>query len=91
MTKSTESKDSPTDTDFVPPAEQRFQFALSGQDLQFNTIKCNPCNQVTPHQWLMVQVEPSLIAPEKFTVLTLNEMARRLILCQNCGNIRLIK
>lgn len=90
MSKSTESNDSPTDTDSVEPVSQRFQFDLNGVAIQFNTIKCGQCKVVTPHQWLMVPVG-TLPTEPPMDQLELNELAKRLILCQNCGTMRLIK
>lgn len=80
--------DTPTDTNSAPPVHQRFFLDLGAGDLKLNNIKCGPCKAVTPHQWLMAHVVDS----EGITdPVELADLHKRLILCQNCGNIRLVK
>lgn len=78
-----------TSTSSVPNVQQRFHLGLGANDLKFNNIKCGPCKAVTPHQWIMVRVDDSSEQP--MDPVELAALHKRLILCQNCGNVRLIK
>lgn len=86
MSDSTSKKKETEDS--ADDVKQRYLLGLDGQDLQFNQVKCPNCKTVTPHQWLMVEVVDSFGME---TPIELADKHKRLVLCQNCGNMRLIK
>lgn len=87
MSNSTSPKP-PISSDSAPPVYPRFQFALNGEGIQDTDTKCGQCKTVTSHQWLMIKVADR---DNTMDLLELAGLARRLILCTNCGNLRLIK
>lgn len=79
---------SPTDTDSAPLATPRFYLDLNGVPIEYNEVKCPSEKQVTPHQWIMVRVGD---AEGTSDPVELADKHKRLILCQSCGTLRLIK
>lgn len=76
--------EAPTDSSL----EQRYYLDLDDVPIEFNTIKCPTEKKVTPHHWLMVHVGDNLGLSDP---IELADKHKRLILCQSCGTLRLIK
>lgn len=80
------SKGTPTDSDSALNVPVRYQLAV--QETQANNIKCTQEDKVTPHEYAMIL---AVDIENPSDVMATREMARRLLCCQSCGNIRLIK
>lgn len=72
-------------------ATVRFLFDLN-ENVEFLQKKCAKCKITTPHAWFRVGVtdlgDPSLENKHAImNALELLKLAKRVVLCQNCGNI----
>ena len=63
-----------------------YQLPLDGVE-SFST-KCSVEKALTPHEYIKVQ--PEYIGAEVFDPMNLLKLTKRLVLCTNCGNLRLI-
>lgn len=89
MTKDT-SVQPPIESDSVPPAIPRYRLGalLDGQEVKHTDVKCTKCELKAQHDYLMVLPVDSLGIESQ---MDLAPKAKRLTLCTNCGEIRLIK
>lgn len=83
------SNNTPAEEVSAPDVAQRFHL-VPDVSVQYNEVKCGQCSTVTPHEWFMLKVEndPALQPMEPLELLG---KQRRVVMCQNCGNLRLIK
>jgi ribosomal protein S27E len=71
--------------DSAAPATVRFLFDLDGASrLEFLQKKCPKCKINTPHSWFKVGVSDIEGQTDPMELL---KLYKRVVLCQNCGNI----
>lgn len=80
--------DSQTNSNSADPVVPRYFLALDGVEIEYNEVKCPSEKKVTPHQWFMIHVGDNFGTSDP---VELADKHKRLILCQSCGTMRLIK
>lgn len=72
----------------VPP-----KYLLDLQNVVPESIKkkCSKCDSVTMHQWVKVQPISLVQATDQEVLLEIMYLAKRIIMCQQCGTISVTK
>jgi hypothetical protein len=87
--KSFMSEPSNGTTDSAQSAVPKFFLGLENLVPETTRTKCSKCKETTPAQW--VKIQPTTIALNPEESLEFLFLAKRIIMCQICGNITVTK
>lgn len=65
-----------------------YQLPSLTEPAESSSVKCAKCEGVTEHQYIKIQPEPTNLN-ETIDVMEFLKLAKRLLLCTKCGNMRL--
>lgn len=71
----------------VPSVMPRFRLAVS-PNVEQTKVKCDKCGTNTDHDWTMLSPVDEL---NLMSMVEIAPMAKRVLLCKVCGNVRVVK